>query len=619
MNNLKNVQKALERVLPQVQKPARYTGGELGSIVKDREKTALRFAFCFPDLYEVGMSHLGMKILYSLTNAREEYWCERVFAPDVDFERVMRENGIPLYGLESLDALTEFDIIGFTLQYELSYTAILNMLDLVGLPVRAADRNALAPLVVAGGPCACNPEPLADFIDLFLLGEGEEMNLALCDCFLAAKREGLDKQAFLRRAAAIEGVYVPSLYDVAYREDGCVDAVRPQAGAPETVQKRIVKDLDAVFYPEQFVVPFIQTVHDRAMMEVLRGCIRGCRFCQAGFIYRPYREKSEQTIDRYAHALCDNTGYDEVSLTSLSTSDLSCLEPLLTRMLTWTQQEAVNIALPSLRVDNFSKELADQIAGVRKSSLTFAPEAGTQRMRDVINKNVTEEEILRTCRTAFESGYTSVKLYFMIGLPTETDEDIRGIVELAQRVVDEFYHMPNRPKGKGVSVTASVACFVPKPFTPFAFEPQDTMQELRRKQGILLETVKTKSRKITLKYHDNITSFLEAALARGDRRLCAVVEGAWKRGSRLDGWDEHFSYDRWQQAAEEAGIDFAFYANRRRAYDECMPWDHLDYGVSKSFLIRENEQAHADAVTPHCRANCAGCGANRLLGGACFG
>ena len=612
-----NVRKALERVLLQVQKPARYTGGELGSIVKDPAKVDVRFAFCFPDLYEVGMSHLGMKILYSLMNEREDVWCERVFAPGDDLERLMREHRIPLFGLESLDAVTDFDFIGFTLQYELSFTAILNMLDLAGLPVRSKDRTGLSPLVVAGGPCACNPEPISAFIDLFILGEGEEVNLELIDLYKIAKREGWDKQTFLRRAARIGGVYVPSLYDVSYREDGTIEAVTPREGAPARVLKRIVRDFDGVYYPKDFVVPFTETVHDRAMVEVLRGCIRGCRLCQAGFLYRPLREKRHATLDRQAHDLCDHTGYDEVSLTSLSTSDYSELEPLLNDMLSWTERDAVNIALPSLRVDNFSKELVERIAAVRKSSLTFAPEAGTQRLRDVINKNVSEEEVLRTCRTAFEGGYSNVKLYFMMGLPTETDEDVAGIIHLAQKVVDMFYRLPDRPKGRGVSVTVSVACFVPKPFTPFEFEPQDTREELRRKQRILLDTVKSK--KITVKYHDSPTSFLEAALARGDRRLCPVVEYAWRLGSKLDGWNDFFSMERWEDAAEVCGVDFSFYANRRRSYDEVMPWDHLDYGVTKAYLIREHERALAAQVTPHCRLNCSGCGANKLVGGACFG
>lgn len=616
---MNNVKKALERVLLQVQKPARYTGGEMGSIVKDASKVDVRFAFCFPDLYEVGMSHLGMKILYSLTNERPDCWCERVFAPDEDFEKIMRANRIPLFGLESMDAITEFDFIAFTLQYELSFTAILNMLDLAGLEVRSKDRgwDKLSPIVVAGGPCACNPEPIADFIDLFILGEGEEVNMELIDLYKQCKQEGTDKKTFLIRAAQIEGIYVPSLYNVDYHEDGTIASVTPSCGAPAVVHKRIIKDLDKVYYPDNFIVPFTETVHDRAMVEVLRGCIRGCRFCQAGFIYRPFREKHADTLNQNAHDLCNHTGYDEVSLTSLSTSDYSELEPLLNGMLAWTEPDAVNIALPSLRVDNFSKDLMERVAAVRKSSLTFAPEAGTQRLRDVINKNVSEEDVLRTCRTAFEGGYTNVKLYFMLGLPTETEEDVAGIIHLAQKVVDMFYHLPEKPKGKGVNVTVSVACFVPKPFTPFQFEPQDTMEELRRKQKILLDTVK--SRKISVKYHDSPTSFLEAVLARGDRRLCPVVEYAWRSGSKLDGWNDYFSMERWEDAEQVCGVDFHFYANRVRAYDEVMPWDHLDYGVSKRYLIRENQLAHADTTTPHCRLNCSGCGANQLLGGACFG
>ena len=606
----------LEKIFMKVQKPGRYTGGELNSVVKDPAKVDFRFAFCFPDLYEVGMSHLGMKILYSLYNREANMWCERVFAPDADMEALMRKNHIPLFGLESRDPIKDFDMVGFTLQYEMSYTAVLNMLDLAGIPLHSDQRTSLAPMVVAGGPCACNPEPLADFIDLFVLGEGEEVNLELAQLFLQAKREEWSRAEYLRRAAQIEGVYVPSLYDVTYREDGTIRAVTPREGAPAVVKKRIVKDLDKVFFPESFVVPFLETVHDRAVIELFRGCIRGCRFCQAGFIYRPFREKNAGTLNQNGRCLCESTGYDEISLSSLSTSDYSQLEGLLEEMLPWTEKEKVNLSLPSLRIDNFSPSLMEKITRVRKSGLTFAPEAGTQRLRDVINKNVTEEEVLSTCRTAFEGGYTSVKLYFMMGLPTETKEDIEGVVDLAQKVVDLFYSLPDKPKGKGVNVTISLACFVPKPFTPFQFEPQDTEEMLREKQRHMIGY--NRSKKIRINYHESKTSFLEAVLARGDRRLCAVVEDAWKNGCKLDGWTEHFNYDAWMAAFEKNGINGAFYANRTRSYDEVTPWDHLDFGVSKGFLVRENQKAHEDAPTPNCREKCSGCGANCLIGRSCF-
>lgn len=605
----------VEPLLEHVEKPGRYTGGEWGSVVKEKDAVAVRYAFCFPDTYEIGMSHLGMKILYSLVNAREDAWCERVFAPWKDMEALMRSRGVPLYALESGDPLSAFDLIGFTLQYELSYTNILNMLDLAGLPVRAADRCSLTPLVIAGGPCACNPEPLAAFIDLFLPGEGEEVTNDLIDLLLQHKRMGSDKQTFLRAAAQIEGVYVPSLYDVAYHADGTIAAVTARDGAPQQVKKRIVAEMDKTFYPDTFVVPNIDTVHDRVVEELFRGCIRGCRFCQAGFLYRPIREKSARTAARQCKALCESTGYDEVSLSSLSTSDYTELAPLLNDLIDWASPRKINVSLPSLRVDNFSDALMDKLNQVRRSSLTFAPEAGTQRLRDAINKNITEHNVLDTAARAFAGGWSAVKLYFMLGLPTETMDDVQGIIELAQKVVDLYYANPDKPKGRGVTVSVSASSFVPKPFTPFQWEPQDTMDALKEKQELLLATVR--SRKIRISYHDTRTSFMEGVLARGDRRLCAVIEHAWRAGCTFDSWDDCFAFDAWIDAFAACGLDPAFYANRRRAYDEVLPWDHMDYGISKAFLQRENERAKQGATSPHCREACGGCGANRLNGGKC--
>lgn len=609
-------EKEFERLLLSVQKPGRYSGGEINSVIKDKEKVDVRFAFCFPDTYEIGMSHLGMKILYSQFNSREDIWCERVFAPWVDFEEKMRENNIPLFALESRDSIRNFDFIGFTLQYELSYTNVLNMLDLAGVPLRSEDRKDLSPLVVAGGPCVCNAEPLADFVDLFFLGEGEEVDLEVIDLYKEFKKKGGSKADFLKEAAKIEGVYVPSLYDVSYNEDGTVSAVTPKDGAPKTVKKRIIKDMDSCFYPDKFVVPFIEIVHDRAVQEVFRGCIRGCRFCQAGFIYRPVREKSADTVDRQAKALCESTGYDEISLSSLSTSDYTELEPLLNQMLSWTEPNEISLALPSLRVDNFSKELLDKINHVRKSGLTFAPEAGTQRLRDVINKNVTDEEIFRTCKTAFEGGYTAVKLYFMLGLPTETDEDLAGIADLGQRIIDLFYSLPERPKGKSPSVSISVSTFVPKPFTPFQFEPQIERDEIERRQTVLKYS--NKNRRVNISWHDSSTSLLEGAFARGDRRLGRVIESAFKKGCKFDSWNECFKPELWEEAFKENGLSPEFYAGRKREYSEINPWDHLDYGVTKRFLICENQRAHRAETTPNCREKCAGCGANCYGEGVCY-
>ena len=609
------VSKEVEKILPLVQKPGRYIGGELNSVIKDKEKVALRYAFCFPDSYEIGMSHLGMKILYSIANEREDVWCERVFAPWHDMEAQMRKHGIPLYALESGDAIKDFDLIAFTLMYELSYSNVLNMLDLAGLPVRAADRHSLTPIVIGGGPCACNPEPMAEFFDIFSLGEGEEVYDELFDLLEECKKSGSSKEEFLRRAAKIDGMYVPSLYDVEYNEDKTIKAVVPKNGAPEKIRKRIVAELDSVKYPDKFVVPYIEVVHDRVVHEILRGCIRGCRFCQAGFLYRPIREKSPETINSQCRSLCDVTGYDEISLSSLSTSDYTQLEPLLDKLLEWTIPEKINIALPSLRVDNFSDELMEKLNKVRRSGLTFAPEAGTQRLRDAINKNVTEDEVLRTSRKAFEGGWTAVKLYFMLGLPTETFDDVAGIAELAQKVVDEFYKNPNKPKGKGVQVSISVASFVPKPFTPFQWEPQDTREMLLEKQAHLLSCVKT--RKVNVSYHKVDISFLEGVFARGDRRLSKVIYYAWQHGCKFDGWDDSFLFDTWLEAFEQCGVDPLFYTSRKRSFEEILPWDHLDYGIRKEFLISENKKAHESETTPHCRIKCAGCGANRLNGGKC--
>ena len=608
--------KRLEQLLLTVQKPGRYSGGEVNQVVKDKSTIDVRFAFCFPDTYEIGMSHLGMKILYSLFNERDDIWCERVFAPWIDFEKIMRDENIPLYALESRDSIRDFDFVGFTLQYELSYTNILTMLDLGGIPLKSCDRDDSYPIVVAGGPCACNAEPLADFIDIFFLGEGEKVDLEVVDLYKECKKNGYSKADFLGKAAKIKGVYVPSLYDFSYNDDGTIAAITPKGDAPAVIEKRIEENLDETYYPDRFVVPYVEAVHDRAVQEVFRGCIRGCRFCQAGYIYRPVREKSAATVNRQARALCKNTGYDEMSLSSLSTSDYTQLEQMLDEMLTWTECDKIALSLPSLRIDNFSEELMQKINRLKKSGLTFAPEAGTQRLRDVINKNITENDILSTCATAFRGGYTAVKLYFMMGLPTETDEDIVGIADLAQKIVDLYYSLPEKPKGKAVNVSISVANFVPKPHTPFQFEPQITREEMMRKQMLLKDSIKSK--KITFNYHENKTSFLEGVFARGDRRLGAVIEAAYKKGCRFDGWDECFELEKWLEAFDECGVDPAFYANRTRSFDEITPWEHLDYRITKEFLIRENMAAHNEVTTPNCREKCARCGANSYGKGVCF-
>ena len=610
------VSKEVERLLLKVQKPGRYVGGELNEVIKNKKDIDVRFAFCFPDTYEVGMSHLGMKILYSLLNSVDYIWCERVFAPWIDMEELMMKNNIPLYALESGDSVADFDFIGFTLQYELSYTNMLNMLKLSGIPIKSSDRTEMKNIVVAGGPNTCNPEPIADFVDIFFIGEGEEVDLEVIELFRECRSQGCDKAEFLRRAAQIEGVYVPSLYEVSYNDDGTIKSFVPKENAPAVIHKRIMKNMDKSYYPDKFVVPMIEIVHDRVVQEMFRGCIRGCRFCQAGFIYRPVREKSVDTIDAQSHLLCETTGYDEVSLSSLSSSDYTKIVPLLERLNLWAKEEKVSLSLPSLRVDGFSDDIMNRIKTVRKSGLTFAPEAGSQRMRDVINKNVRQDELIETCSTAFSGGWTTVKLYFMIGLPTETMDDVADIAHLGQAVVDAYYQTPNRAKGKSVKVTLSTSSFVPKPFTPFQWEPQDTIPTLQEKQQHLKDSIKTK--KINYNYHDADTSFVEAVFARGDRKLCKAMELACERGFHFDGWGDCFSLEKWLEVFRDSGIDPAFYANRRRSFDEILPWDHIDCGVTKSFLIKECQKAYQNTTTPHCRLNCSGCGAAKYGEGVCF-
>lgn len=609
------IKKEVEKILQYVQKPARYVGGELNSVVKDADKVDIRYAFCFPDTYEIGMSHLGLKILYSVVNEREDAWCERVFAPDNDMEEQMRKNNVPLFALESGDYIKDFDMIGFTLQYELSYTNMLNMLDLAGVKLYSKDRTELTPLICVGGPCTCNPEPIVDFCDIVFIGEGEESTNEVIDLLKECKKTGATKQEFLQKAKDINGVYVPSLYVDSYNEDGTIKEIKPVGDAPFPVKKSIISDMNAVHYPKEFVVPFINVVHDRAVAEIFRGCIRGCRFCQAGFIYRPIREKSVETINKQCKDLIKNTGYDEISLCSLSTSDHSQVNELLNSLIDWTVKDKINLSLPSLRVDNFSDELVEKLNKVRKSGLTFAPEAGTQRLRDVINKNVTEEEVIRTCSKAFDNGWTSVKLYFMMGLPTETMEDIEGIADLGMKVLHAFYNNPNRQKGTGLQVSISCSSFIPKPFTPFQWEPEDSMESLKAKQAHLLESIPSK--KIKVSYHETPTSLLEGVLARGDRRLSAVIYSAFQKGCKFDAWDDQFDFDKWMQAFEENGIDPHFYTKRKRDFSEVLPWDHLDFGVSRKFLEKENLKAHENKTTPHCRIKCAGCGANKLNGGHC--
>ena len=602
-------------LLTSVQRPGRYAGGEYGQVIKPLHGIKARFAFCFPDSYEIGMSNLGMRLLYHCLNLHDDIWCERVYAPWEDMQEKMKQHNIPLAALESGDKLGAFDFVGFTLQYEMCYTTVLNMLDLAEIPLRAADRGEDCPLVIGGGPCAYNPEPVADFFDLFNIGEGEEMLPEIVRLYIRMKDEGRYTRAdFLHEAArSISGVYVPSLYRVTYNEDGTIEAYTPiYDDIPQRITKRIVEDLDQVPHPAKVVVPYVETVQDRISVEVGRGCIRGCRFCQAGMVYRPVREKTPDVVNCQARDIFDATGYEELSLASLSISDYTKVNELTDSLLSWTNPNMVSLSLPSLRADSFTKELMDKVASIRNSTITFAPEAGSQRLRDVINKNLYESDLMRAVGVAFEAGKNQVKLYFMQGHPTETDEDLAEIPALAQRVVDAYYQTPNRPKGRHAQVTISVSPFIPKPFTPFQWEAQDTLEEMKRKQTFVGTCVTSK--KIKYNYHHAETCRIEAVLARGDRRLGAALEEACRRGFKFDAWSEYFDYDAWMSVFADTGIDPAFYANRAWGLDEVLPWDIIDCGVSKAFLKRERAKAYESATTPNCREGCSGCGANKLGG-----
>ena len=601
---------SIQRILPSVQKPARYTGGEWGEVQKNKEDVRVRVAFCFPDTYEIGMSNVGMRILYGIMNEMEGVWCERVFAPWSDMESAMREQDIPLWALESQDSVKDFDMVAFTIGYEMAYSNILNMLDLAGIPLHSKDRHGLKNIVFAGGVCTFNPEPLADFIDFFSLGEGEDITVEIVSLYDRAKAEGWSKDAFLKEVSKIEGVYVPSFYRHEYNEDGTLRAIVPLDGAPSRITKRIVEDLDNAYYPTKMIVPSTQIVHDRANLEVFRGCIRGCRFCQAGFSCRPVRKKSPEVLHMQALEMLEWSGGNEITLSSLSTSDYRGLKELTDQLIPYCEGNHISLSVPSLRADNFSRELMEKLQAVRKSGLTFAPEAGTQRLRDVINKNLTEEEILTTCAQAFSGGWSNVKLYFMLGLPTETDEDVLGIAELVYKIILTWKEHASNKK-RGLLVHVATAFFVPKPHTPFQWEKQITPQEYLRRCKLLKEHFYSKS--IEYDYHSPDLSRLEAVFARGDRRLGAVLETAVRSGARLDGWDEHFNYAKWYAAFRECGIDERFYTTRGYGEEEILPWDPINVGVTKRFLLRERKRAYEGLVTPDCRHGCAGCGAERFL------
>jgi len=609
--------KRLERILPKVQKPARYTGGEYNQITKNKDEVELRLAFCFPDTYEIGMSNLGMGILYSTMNELPYVWCERVYAPWGDMYEQMKQNGVALYALESGDPISEHDVLAFSIGYEMAYSTVLDMMDMAGIPIHSADREDLLPLVIAGGTAALNPEPMADFIDIFLLGEGEEMNNELLALLRTAKAEGWPKQAFLEKASQIGGVYVPSFYKPIYNDDCTINHFDVHPGAPEKVTKRIIADMNSVHFPLSPIVPSTEVVHDRVNLELFRGCVRGCRFCQAGHVYRPIRAKSPELLAEQGKVLLKNTGCQDITLLSLSSSDYRCLSELCDELLGYCEPRSIGLSLPSLRADNFSMDIMPRIQKTRKSGLTFAPEAGSQRLRDAINKNVTEEDLLHTCRLAFEGGWNTIKLYFMLGLPTETDEDILGIAELANQVL-HTWRLYAKNKNRGVRITVSTSCFVPKPHSPFQWEQQVTMEEYIRKVHLLRDNIKAKN--VVYNWHDPQTSYIEATLSRGDRRMGSVIENVWRAGGRLEAWSDYFSFDRWMKAFDDAGVDPTFYAHRLRDKDEVMPWDNVDVGVRRAHLWHEREQAYKSELSPDCRKQCSACGAAKLLkGGKCDG
>ncbi|WP_027632442.1 TIGR03960 family B12-binding radical SAM protein [Clostridium hydrogeniformans] len=607
----------LDDILFRVEKPARYTGGELNSVYKDLNKEHIRFAFCFPDTYEVGMAHLGSRILYHTLNKREDTYCERCFAPWPDMEGLLREKNIPLFTLETKDSLKEFNFLGFTLQYEMSYTNILNMLNMAHITIRASERGEDEPIVMAGGPCAYNPEPLYDIVDFFELGEGEEVMNDVLEVYKKYKGKNKKKE-FLREISKIQGVYVPSLYDVTYNEDGTIKEFTPKyEDVPNKVSKRFIANFDGVEFPDEIIVPYTEIVHDRVVLETFRGCTNGCRFCQAGMIYRPVREKSTETLLKQADTLLKSTGYSEISLSSLSICDYSDIQNLIHTLMETHGENKVAVSLPSIRIDAFSVDLIKEIQKVRKTGLTFAPEAGSQRMRDIINKGVTEERVLEAAHSAFEAGWSTIKLYFMIGLPYETIEDVQGIAHLADKVAGEYFKVPKYIRNKGLRVTASTSIFVPKPFTPFQWAPQATMEEVGEK--IKAVKLSIESSAVNYNYHESLVSYMEAVFARGDRRLCDVIIKAFEKGAKFDGWSEYFDFDLWMEAMRECNVDGDFYAYRERSYDEILPWDFIDIGVNREYLVRENEKAKKAELTKNCREGCTGCGVNvNFKEGVCF-